>query len=69
MLVNLDLTLGELTKAAGRVCIESLLYGSAVKVAAARTGQPEIAVEALLTEAGSRNGYDVRGVNTGGPCP
>jgi len=38
-------------------------------MAAARTGQPEIAVEALLKEAGTRNAYDVRGVNTGGPCP
>jgi hypothetical protein len=38
-------------------------------MAAARVGEPAIAVEALLTEAGAKNGYDPRGVNTGGPCP
>jgi hypothetical protein len=37
-------------------------------MAAARTGQPEIAVEALLKDSG-RNQYDKRGFNTGGPCP
>ncbi len=38
-------------------------------MAAARVGEPQIAVEALLRDAGDRNRYDVRGVNTGGPCP
>ena len=38
-------------------------------MAAARVGEPQIAVEALLKDAGDRNRYDVRGVNTGGPCP
>ena len=38
-------------------------------MAAARVGEPQIAVEALLKEAGDRNGYDRRGINTGGPCP
>ncbi len=38
-------------------------------MAAARVGEPQIAVEALLKEAGSKNYYDPRGVNTGGPCP
>jgi len=38
-------------------------------MAAARVGEPRIAVEALLREAGDRNRYDPRGVNTGGPCP
>ncbi len=38
-------------------------------MAAARVGEPEIAVEALLKDAGDRNRYDPRGVNTGGPCP
>lgn len=38
-------------------------------MAAARVGEPEIAVEALLKDAGGKNHYDVRGVNTGGPCP
>jgi hypothetical protein len=37
-------------------------------MAAARTGEPGIAVEALLKDSG-RNHYDRRGVNTGGPCP
>jgi hypothetical protein len=37
-------------------------------MAAARTGEPAIAIEALL-KASDRNGYDQRGVNTGGPCP
>jgi hypothetical protein len=38
-------------------------------MAAARVGEPRIAVEALLKDAGSKNRYDERGVNTGGPCP
>ncbi len=38
-------------------------------MAAARVGEPQIAVEALLMEAGNRNAYDLRGVNSGGPCP
>ena len=38
-------------------------------MAAARVGEPQVAVEALLKDAGSRNHYDARGVNTGGPCP
>jgi hypothetical protein len=38
-------------------------------MAAARTGEPQLAVDALLKDAGDRNRYDVRGVNTGGPCP
>jgi hypothetical protein len=37
-------------------------------MAAARTGQPALAVEALLKDS-SRNQYDVQGINTGGPCP
>lgn len=38
-------------------------------MAAARVGEPQIAVEALLKDAGDRNRYDPRGMNTGGPCP
>ena len=38
-------------------------------MAAARVGEPQIAVEALLKEAGNKNRYDERGVNMGGPCP
>jgi hypothetical protein len=38
-------------------------------MAAARVGEPQIAIEALLKNAGSKNHYDTRGVNTGGPCP
>jgi hypothetical protein len=38
-------------------------------MAAARVGEPRIAIEALLKDAGSKNHYDERGVNTGGPCP
>ncbi len=38
-------------------------------MAAARVGEPRMAVDALLKEAGSKNRYDQRGVNTGGPCP
>jgi hypothetical protein len=37
-------------------------------MAAARTGQPEIAVEALLKES-RRNRFDIRGANLGGPAP
>lgn len=37
-------------------------------MAAARTGEPAIAIEALLKPS-PRNHYDERGVNTGGPCP
>lgn len=38
-------------------------------MAAARVGEPQIAIEALLKDAGNKNRYDARGVNTGGPCP
>ena len=38
-------------------------------MAAARAGEPEIAVSALLKDAGNKNQYDSRGVNAGGPCP
>lgn len=38
-------------------------------MAAARVGEQQIAVEALLKEAGNKNRYDRRGVNLGGPCP
>ena len=37
-------------------------------MAAARTGEPQIAVDALL-KSSARNQFDQRGVNTGGPCP
>ncbi|MDO4582746.1 MAG: hypothetical protein Q4D62_01465 [Planctomycetia bacterium] len=37
-------------------------------MAAARTGQPEIAVEILLHPS-PRNAYDLRGVNANNPCP
>lgn len=37
-------------------------------MAAARNGEPQIAIEALLKDS-SRNQFDLRGVNTGGPCP
>ena len=37
-------------------------------MAAARTGQPELAVEALLSDS-LRNQYDIQGLNAGGPCP
>jgi hypothetical protein len=37
-------------------------------MAAARTGEPQIAVDALLKDS-ARNQFDERGVNTGGPCP
>lgn len=39
-----------------------------IAMAAARTGQPEIAVEALLRES-ARNGFDVRGANHDGRDP
>ena len=38
-------------------------------MAAARLGEPKLAVDALLKDAGTRNAYDERGVCTGGPCP
>jgi hypothetical protein len=38
-------------------------------MAAARLGEPNMAVDALLKEAGTKNNYDERGVCTGGPCP
>lgn len=38
-------------------------------MAAARLGEPRIALDALLKDAGDKNQYDIRGVNTGGPCP
>jgi len=37
-------------------------------MAAARNGEPLMAVEALLKDSG-RNHFDTIGVNTGGPCP
>ena len=37
-------------------------------MAAARTGEAQIAVDALLKDS-PRNAYDKRGVNMGGPCP
>ena len=39
-----------------------------IAMAAARTGHPQIAVDALLAKS-PRNDYDLRGINTGGPCP
>jgi len=38
-------------------------------MAAARLGEPQIAIDALLIDAGTKNHYDERGVCTGGPCP
>jgi len=38
-------------------------------MAAARHGEPDLAIEALLLDAGTKNHYDERGVCTGGPCP
>lgn len=38
-------------------------------MAAARLNEPNIAIEALLLDAGTKNYYDNRGVCTGGPCP
>ncbi len=37
-------------------------------MAAARVGEPEIAIEALLKDS-PRNRFDERGLNVGGPCP
>lgn len=37
-------------------------------MAAARVGEPQIAIEALLKES-PRNLFDERGINVGGPCP
>jgi hypothetical protein len=37
-------------------------------MAAARTGEPQIAINALLNNT-SDNQFDQRGINTGGPCP
>ena len=37
-------------------------------MAAARTSQPQMAVEALLKDS-NHNQYDARGINAGGPCP
>ncbi len=37
-------------------------------MAAARTCQPQIAVDALLVK-NPRNDYDLQGINAGGPCP
>ena len=37
-------------------------------MAAARVGEPSLAVEALLKPS-ARNGFDPIGINTGGPCP
>jgi hypothetical protein len=39
-----------------------------IAMAAARVGEPEMAVNALLNDS-ARNQFDQRGVNTGGPCP
>ncbi|MCX7009651.1 MAG: hypothetical protein NTY53_20800, partial [Kiritimatiellaeota bacterium] len=36
--------------------------------AAARVGEPRIAIEALLKDT-ARNRFDERGINLGGPCP
>jgi hypothetical protein len=38
-------------------------------MAAARLGEPQLAVDALLKNAGDKNRYDERGVCMGGPCP
>ncbi len=37
-------------------------------MAAARTGEPQMAVDALLKNS-ARNHFDQRGLNNGGPCP
>jgi hypothetical protein len=37
-------------------------------LAAARVGEPRIAIEALLKDS-ARNRFDERGINLGGPCP
>lgn len=38
-------------------------------MAAARLGETDLAIEALLLDAATKNHYDERGVCTGGPCP
>ena len=38
-------------------------------MAAARVGEPQLAVEALLKDAGDKNGYDIRGINGGWYLP
>lgn len=38
-------------------------------MSAARLGEPQLAIDALLKDAGTKNFYDERGVCTGGPCP
>ena len=38
-------------------------------MAPARLGEPHLAIDALLKDAGTKNHYDERGVCTGGPCP
>jgi len=38
-------------------------------MAAARAGEPKLAVDALLKDASTKNRYDERGVCLGGPCP
>ena len=38
-------------------------------MAAARNGEPQMAVDILLKDAGNKNTYDKRGMNIGGPCP
>jgi hypothetical protein len=40
-----------------------------VAMAAARLGEPQLAVDTLLKRAGRNNGYDGRGACTGGPGP
>jgi hypothetical protein len=38
-------------------------------MAAARVGEPNLAIDVLLKDADTKNNYDERGVCTGGPCP
>jgi len=38
-------------------------------MAAARVGEPNLAIDVLLMDADTKNNYDERGVCTGGPCP
>jgi hypothetical protein len=38
-------------------------------MAAARVGEPNLAIDILLKDADTKNNYDERGVCTGGPCP
>lgn len=38
-------------------------------MAAARLGEPKLAIDALFIEAGTKNHYDERGICTGGPVP